>query len=135
MLGLCLLVVAPCLLSKYLSNSVEGKEKTKLLIVKTSPIFMYGGINEMSGPWLSDGWCVVAAALSTLNSGLNYVFGCGTRYLQALVRSSQGEQDDFHYVKAGRVGMAVAAVALGSMGILCVTTGSNTPTCHYYHLH
>ncbi len=50
---------------------------------------------------------VVAAALSTLNSGLSSMSSVAVQdILKPWLEARKGEQDDFHYVKAGRVGMA-----------------------------
>lgn len=84
-------------------------------------IFMYYVLNEMPAGLrglVTVG--VVAAALSTLSSGLNSMSSVAIQDIYKPwkeVRS--GKQEAMHYVNAGRLGMAIAAIALGCMGILC----------------
>ncbi|MDA9557516.1 sodium:solute symporter [Vibrio sp.] len=84
-------------------------------------IFMYYVLNEMPAGLrglVTVG--VVAAALSTLNSGLNSMSSVAVQDIyRPWKEAKDGQQEDMHYVKAGRLGMAFAAIALGSMGILC----------------
>jgi len=100
---------------------VEGKEVVQNFNGENVTIFMYYVLNEMPAGLrglVTVG--VVAAALSTLNSGLNSMSSVAVQDLYRPWKEARdGQQDDFHYVKAGRFGMAVAATALGSMGILC----------------
>lgn len=62
---------------------------------------------------------IVAAALSTLNSGLNSM---SSVVIQDLYRpwllKNKIKKDDRHFVSAGRLGMLVAAIALAAMAIL-----------------
>ncbi|MHC6526453.1 sodium:solute symporter [Vibrio proteolyticus] len=98
--------------SKDVVQSFNGEKVT---------IFMYYVLNEMPAGLrglVTVG--VVAAALSTLNSGLNSMSSVAIQDLYRPWKEARhGQQSEMHYVKAGRVGMAVAAAALGSMGILC----------------
>ncbi|WP_373949854.1 sodium:solute symporter [Vibrio pomeroyi] len=100
---------------------VEGKDVVQSFNGENVTIFMYYVLNEMPAGLrglVTVG--VVAAALSTLNSGLNSMSSVAIQDIyKPWLEARKGEQDDFHYVKAGRFGMAAAALALGSMGILC----------------
>ncbi len=63
---------------------------------------------------------IIAAALSTLNSGLNSMSSVVIQDIYRPWQQRKGKQySDEHYVKAGRVGMAVVAAALGLMACLC----------------
>jgi SSS family solute:Na+ symporter len=62
---------------------------------------------------------IVAAALSTLNSGLNSMSSVVVQDLyRPWLLKNKVEKDDAHFVSAGRVGMIVAAIALAGMAIL-----------------
>lgn len=104
-----------------LMNLSEGKDVVQSFNGENVTIFMYYVLNEMPAGLrglITVG--VVAAALSTLNSGLNSMSSVGVQDLYRPWRQARGdERDDKHYVTAGRIGMALAATALGSMGILC----------------
>ncbi|NVK26157.1 MAG: sodium/solute symporter [Gammaproteobacteria bacterium] len=84
-------------------------------------IFMYYVLNEMPAGvkgFVTIG--VIAAALSTLNSGLNSMASVLVQDIYKpwqLKRNKSTEER--HFVKAGQVAMSVVAVALGSMAILC----------------
>ena len=83
-------------------------------------IFMYYVLNEMPAGLrglVTVG--IVAAALSTLNSGLNSMSSVMVEdfYRPWLIKSERTEHD-LHFVKAGRVGMFIAACGLGGMAIL-----------------
>lgn len=84
-------------------------------------IFMYYVLNEMPAGLrglVTVG--VVAAALSTLNSGLNSMSSVAIQDIYRPWKEARsGKQAELHYVTAGRFGMAAAAIALGSMAILC----------------
>ena len=84
-------------------------------------IFMYYVLHEMPAGLrglVTVG--VVAAALSTLNSGLNAMSSVMIYDIyRPWKEAKHGRQTDRHYVKAGRLGMVAAALALGGMGILC----------------
>ncbi|GAM67890.1 hypothetical protein JCM19236_4816 [Vibrio sp. JCM 19236] len=100
---------------------VKGQEVVQSFNGENVTIFMYYVLNEMPAGLrglVTVG--VVAAALSTLNSGLNSMSSVAIQDIYKPWKEARhGEQEDFHYVKAGRFGMAAAAIALGSMGILC----------------
>ncbi|MCG9598386.1 sodium:solute symporter [Vibrio sp. Isolate25] len=99
----------------------EGQDVVQNFNGESVTIFMYYVLNEMPAGLrglVTVG--VVAAALSTLNSGLNSMSSVATQDLYKPWKEARdGKQDDAHYVKVGRLGMAAAAIALGSMGILC----------------
>lgn len=84
-------------------------------------IFMYYVLHEMPAGLrglVTVG--VVAAALSTLNSGLNAMSSVVIYDIYRPWKEAQhGKQTERHYVIAGRLGMVVAALALGGMAILC----------------
>lgn len=84
-------------------------------------IFMYYVLNEMPAGvkgFVTIG--VIAAALSTLNSGLNSM---ASVLVQDIYRPWKLKQtattDERHFVKAGQTAMSLVALALGSMAILC----------------
>jgi len=84
-------------------------------------IFMYYVLNEMpAGLKALVTVGIVAAALSTLNSGLNSM---SSVIVQDLYRPWQtkryGKRAEQHYVKAGRWGMLLVAAALAAMAALC----------------
>lgn len=84
-------------------------------------IFMYYVLNEIPAGvkgFVTVG--IVAAALSSLNSGLNSM---SSVLIQDLYRPwrEQGSQplNERHYVRAGQIGMAIVAAALALMASLC----------------
>ena len=83
-------------------------------------IFMYYVLNEMPAGLrglVTVG--IVAAALSTLNSGLNSMSSVMVEdFYRPLLLSKHENRPDEHYVKAGRMGMVIAAFGLGGMAIL-----------------
>ncbi|PSW16924.1 sodium:solute symporter [Photobacterium sanctipauli] len=99
----------------------DGQEVVQSFNGESVTIFMYYVLNEMPAGLrglVTVG--VVAAALSTLNSGLNSMSSVAIQDIYKPWKEARdGTQNDLHYVKAGRFGMAAAAIALGSMGILC----------------
>ncbi|MEC9262532.1 MAG: sodium:solute symporter, partial [Pseudomonadota bacterium] len=63
---------------------------------------------------------IIAAALSTLNSGLNSMSSVLIQDLYRPWQRKRGQQrSEHHFVNAGRVAMAVVALALASMACLC----------------
>lgn len=83
-------------------------------------IFMYYVLNEMpSGLRGLVTVGIVAAALSTLNSGLNSMSSVMVEdFYRPKLFARDEHQPDEHFVKAGRVGMIIAAIGLGGMAIL-----------------
>ncbi|WP_339726176.1 sodium:solute symporter [uncultured Paraglaciecola sp.] len=84
-------------------------------------IFMYYVLNEMPAGvrgFVTIG--VIAAALSTLNSGLNSM---ASVLVQDIYRpwtlKRKKQHSDKHFVRAGQIAMAAVAVVLGGMAILC----------------
>lgn len=62
---------------------------------------------------------IVAAALSTLNSGLNSMSSVVIQDIyRPWLEKSKIRKEEKHFVKAGRIGMAAAAIALAAMAIL-----------------
>jgi SSS family transporter len=84
-------------------------------------IFMYYVLNELPAGvkgFVTIG--VIAAALSTLNSGLNSMASVLVQDIYKPWKSQQApEISEKHFVKAGQVAMALVAIGLGSMAILC----------------
>ena len=63
---------------------------------------------------------IIAAALSTLNSGLSSMSSVLVQDLYRPFNQQKGVRlADSHYVKVGKVSMVIIAVALASMAILC----------------
>lgn len=84
-------------------------------------IFMYYVLNEIpSGVKALVTVGIVAAALSTLNSGLNSMSSVIVQDLYRPWRQrAVKETHDQHYVKAGQFGMMLVAIALSAMACLC----------------
>ncbi len=62
---------------------------------------------------------IVAAALSTLNSGLNSMSSVVIQdFYRPWIKSRIKDKSETHFVRAGRVGMLIAALALAGMAIL-----------------
>ncbi len=83
-------------------------------------IFMYYVLNEMpSGMRGLVTVGITAAALSTLNSGLNSMSSVVIQDLYRPWLEKKGtKKSEGYFVNAGRVGMLLAAIALGGMAIL-----------------
>jgi len=63
---------------------------------------------------------IIAAALSTLNSGLSSMSSVLVQDLYRPYQLKNGNHlDDSHYVKAGKISMVIVAVALAAMAVLC----------------
>jgi len=63
---------------------------------------------------------VIAAALSTLNSGLNSMSSVMVQDIyRPFVNKLNRSYDDKHFVMAGQLGMMLSALLLGAMAILC----------------
>lgn len=77
---------------------------------------------------------IIAAALSTLNSGLNSMSSVLVQDIYRPWRERRGQHnDEGHYVKAGRISMAIVAAALGFMACLCYywQQYTNTPLLQF----
>ncbi|WP_017932105.1 sodium:solute symporter [Robiginitomaculum antarcticum] len=62
---------------------------------------------------------VVAAAVSTINSGLNSMSSVIVEDFYRPWRESQGQPTDKHFVRAGQIFMGVVGIALFLMSVLC----------------
>jgi SSS family transporter len=72
---------------------------------------------------------IIAAALSTLNSGLSSMSSVLVQDLYRPFTINKGLQlADSHYVKAGQVSMIIVAVALAAMAVLCFYWQQHTDT-------
>ncbi len=84
-------------------------------------IFMYYVLNEAPAGvkgLVSVG--IIAAAISTLNSGLSSMSSVIVQDLYRPYLAAKNKQvADGHFVKAGRVGMTVVSGALAAMAIAC----------------
>lgn len=84
-------------------------------------IFMYYVLNEVPAGvkgLVSVG--IIAAAISTLNSGLSSMSSVIVQDIYRPYLEKHNKQvSDHHFVKAGRVGMALVSLALALMAILC----------------
>lgn len=98
--------------SSELIQSFQGEKIT---------IFMYYVLNEIPAGvrgLVTIG--IIAAALSTLNSGLNSMSSVIVNDMYRPFKENQkGEMKEIHYVKAGQVGMVLVAITLCLMAILC----------------
>ncbi|GAA3551666.1 sodium:solute symporter [Zobellella aerophila] len=104
-----------------LMGLADGKEVVQSFNGENLTIFMTYVLNEMPAGLrglVTVG--VVAATLSTLNSGLNSMSSVAVQDLyRPWLTSRKIVKDEQHFVSAGRLGMALAALALGAMGALC----------------
>ncbi|RHW76482.1 sodium:solute symporter [Colwellia sp. RSH04] len=84
-------------------------------------IFMYYILNEIpSGVKGLVTVGVIAAALSTLNSGLNSMSSVIIQDIyRPYIKKSNKQYSDRHFVIAGQFGMIISALFLASMAILC----------------
>ena len=83
-------------------------------------IFMYYILNEMPAGLkglVASG--VIAAAVSTINSGLNSMSSVMIQDFYYPWHQARSQAPDSHYVLAGRVSMAIVGVALFGMAVLC----------------
>ena len=98
--------------SSELVQSFQGEKVT---------IFMYYVLNEIPAGvrgLVTIG--IIAAALSTLNSGLNSMSSVIVNDIYRPFKEKQkGDVLEAHYVKAGQVGMTLVAITLCCMAILC----------------
>lgn len=118
-----------------LMSGLSGEGPVPAFAGKPVTIFMYYVLNE-----IPDGVRglvtvgILAAALSTLNSGLNSMSSVLIQdmYRPWLARRNE-VRDDGHFVKAGRVAMTLMALALGSMACLCFywQQYTNTPLLQF----
>ncbi|GAC18918.1 sodium:solute symporter [Paraglaciecola arctica] len=106
----------PDIMNNGLANAVVPSFKGESVT-----IFMYYVLNEIpAGVKALVTVGIIAAALSTLNSGLNSMSSVMVQdlYRPWLLRRKQ-KVNDLHFVKAGRIGMLVVALALSAMACLC----------------
>lgn len=84
-------------------------------------IFMYYVLNHIpAGVKALVTVGIIAAALSTLNSGLNSMASVLVQDIYAPWQKKKGNRhSDMHFVSAGRVAMGLVAAALGAMACLC----------------
>lgn len=98
-----------------------GKEVVQTFSGEKITIFMYYVLNEMPAGLkglVTVG--VIAATLSTLNSGINAMSSVAIQDIYRPYLEKRGiARDEMHYVRAGRHGMTYAAIALGLMAALC----------------
>ncbi|GMG87915.1 sodium:solute symporter [Biformimicrobium ophioploci] len=104
-----------------LMSGASGGEVVQSFSGEKITIFMYYVLNEMPAGLrglVTAG--VIAAALSTLNSGLNSMSSVLIQDFYRPLRESRGDKlPEHHYVNAGRAGMLLFALLLGGMAILC----------------
>ncbi|RME62314.1 MAG: sodium:solute symporter [Alphaproteobacteria bacterium] len=62
---------------------------------------------------------VIAAAVSTLNSGMNSMSSVMVQDFYRPWREARGPAGEMHYVHAGRIGMGIVGIALFLMSVLC----------------
>lgn len=105
-----------------MNNGIEGSP-TPEFVGQTVTIFMYFVLNELpNGLKAIVTIGIIAAALSTLNSGLNSMSSVAVQdlykgwYYRTIKHSLPSETQ---LLKAGRVTMALMALLLGSMAALC----------------
>ena len=62
---------------------------------------------------------VIAASVSTINSGLNSMSSVIVQDFYRPWRESRGKPGEHHYVQAGRISMGLVGIALFGMSVLC----------------
>ncbi|MEC8225648.1 MAG: sodium:solute symporter, partial [Pseudomonadota bacterium] len=104
-----------------LMNSEAGQTVVQEFNGEKITIFMYYVLNEVPAGvkgLVSVG--IIAAAISTLNSGLSSMSSVIVQDIYRPYLEKHNKQvNDHHFVKAGRVGMALVSLALALMAILC----------------
>ncbi len=103
-----------------LMGFVEAGEISQSFSGEKITIFMHYVLNEMpSGLRGLVTVGIVAAALSTLNSGLNSMSSVMIQdFFRPWLEKKGAHNKEHFYVKAGRLGMLIAALGLGCMAIL-----------------
>ena len=103
-----------------LMMQAESDAPTPSFVGQTVTIFMYYVLSDLpNGVKAIVTIGIIAAALSTLNSGLNSMSSVAIQDIYRNLISPQKREDQQHLVSAGRVSMAVVAVALSLMAALC----------------
>ncbi|WP_105181229.1 sodium:solute symporter [Pseudoalteromonas sp. T1lg21] len=104
-----------------LMNNEAGQTVVQEFNGEKITIFMYYVLNEVPAGvkgLVSVG--IIAAAISTLNSGLSSMSSVIVQDIYRPYLEKHNKQvSDHHFVKAGRVGMALVSLALALMAILC----------------
>ena len=104
-----------------LMNNEAGQTVVQEFNGEKITIFMYYVLNEVPAGvkgLVSVG--IIAAAISTLNSGLSSMSSVIVQDLyRPYLEKANKQVSDHHFVKAGRVGMALVSLALALMAILC----------------
>jgi len=108
----------PDLMSESISN---GDAPTPEFVGQTVTIFMYYVLTDLpNGMKAVVTIGIIAAALSTLNSGLNSMSSVAVQDLYRGVLLRNGKTlSETHMVKAGRISMVIVAIALSLMAALC----------------
>jgi len=103
-----------------LMSANQGGDIVQTFNGENITIFMYYVLHEMPAGLrglVTVG--IVAAALSTLNSGLNSMSSVMVEdFYRPLMLAKNKQHPDMHYVTAGRFGMLIAAIGLGGMAVL-----------------
>lgn len=108
----------PDLMSQSVAN---GDAPTPEFVGQTVTIFMYYVLTDLpNGIKAVVTIGIIAAALSTLNSGLNSMSSVAVQDIYRGILLKKGKTlSETHMVKAGRISMIVVAIALSLMAALC----------------
>jgi SSS family solute:Na+ symporter len=108
----------PDLMSMSVAN---GDVPTPEFVGQTVTIFMYYVLTDLpNGIKAVVTIGIIAAALSTLNSGLNSMSSVAVQDIYRGILLKKGKMlSESHMVKAGRISMIIVAIALSVMAALC----------------
>lgn len=108
----------PDLMSQSIAN---GDVPTPEFVGQTVTIFMYYVLTDLpNGIKAVVTIGIIAAALSTLNSGLNSMSSVAVQDIYRDILKNRGTMlDETDIVKAGRISMVLVAIALSLMAALC----------------
>jgi SSS family solute:Na+ symporter len=108
----------PDLMSQSIAN---GDVPTPEFVGQTVTIFMYYVLTDLpNGIKAVVTIGIIAAALSTLNSGLNSMSSVAVQDIYRGISLKKGKTlSEAHMVKAGRISMIIVAIALSIMAALC----------------
>ncbi len=117
-----MLLYVYCQRPDLMSQAVaSGEAPTPTFVGQTVTIFMYYVLTDLpNGIKAIVTIGIVAAALSTLNSGLNSMSSVAVQDIYRGLMKNRGKTISEHdMVKAGRISMIVVAVCLSAMAALC----------------
>jgi SSS family transporter len=103
-----------------LMMQADNGEPTPVFVGETVTIFMYYVLTDLpNGAKAVVTIGIIAAALSTLNSGLNSMSSVAVQDIYRNLSSRKDELSQTDLVKAGQIAMGIVAIALSLMATLC----------------